>query len=189
MSGTTYKLKVEGPAGVLTVSTTVPAIDNPAAYTNSKKYPYIDFGPNTQNISCPLNIRVAFQPVKPNSTFRVFYPVNNSYCHRYVYNKQGQQLNKRVIDACANNPDGRITFEVHLYSTDTFKPIRTVDSLRVPGGAGFFGSFYKKTFTLNYDVKPDSIFNFLPPCPACRMPACAALTYGDVTLCPPPPCR
>ncbi len=186
--GTTYKLKVKGADGELTVSTTVPAVVNPTIYTNSKTYPYIEVMGSSMpdSISCPLNLRVAFQPIDPGSTLRVFYPVNNLHCSRPVFSKQGEQLNKRVLDEC-KFPDGIVTVEVHHYSTDIFKPNSPADSLRIPGGAGFFGSFYKKTFTLTYDSKPDSIFNFLPPCPICKGSVCMPLQYGEINICPPPP--
>lgn len=184
--GTTYKLKVEGSDGELTTSTTVPSVVNPTTYTNHKRYPYIEQSArNNIFTSCPLNVRVVFKPVDPRSTFRTFHPGNDLYCNRSVYNEQ--QLKRRVMDVCVKNPDGRITVGVHHYSTDTFKPVRPTESLKVPGGAGFFGSFYTKTFKINYSAdQPDSIFNFLPPCPAPASSYCIGLNYGNVDLCPPP---
>lgn len=157
--GTTYKLKVKGPDGELTVSTTVPTVVTPTIYTNTKTYPYIERKNGSVIFThCDLNLRVVFHPVDPESAFRVFYPIDDFHCNRSVINKQGKKLQKRVVDICLLKPDGRITLEVYHYSTDTFKAIRPTDSLKVPGGAGFFGSFYKKRLHLTIQEAKRTLF-------------------------------
>lgn len=60
---------------------------------------------------------------------------------------------KALFTLINNGTEKDTTFQFYIayyhYSPDAFRPITTLDSLAIPGGAGSFGSYYKDTVKVN----------------------------------------